>query len=61
MCVYECLPTEIAGAEETDNIVCYNVDNKYYSAVIHLCWGNVSAEEASAALVIIDINQVRLQ
>lgn len=51
--------TEIAGAEETGNIIYYNVDNKYYSAVINLCWDNdVSAEEADAILVIIDINQV---
>lgn len=55
------IPTEITGAEETNNTICYNVDNKYYSAVIHLCWGNVSAEEAGAVLVITDINRVRLK
>ena len=50
--------TEIAGIEETDGIFCYNVDNKYYSAVITLCCDDVSAEEADAILVIIDINKV---
>ena len=51
-------PTEIVGAEETGSILCYNVDNKYYSAVINLCYDDMSAEKADAILIIIDINQV---
>ena len=50
--------TEIAGVEETDGIFCYNVDNKYYSAVINLCCDDTSAEKADAILIITDINQV---
>ena len=51
-------PTEIAGVEEADSMLCYNVDNKYYSAVINLCCDEMSAEKADAILVIININQV---
>ena len=50
--------TEIAGVEETDNVVCYNVDNKYYSAAISLCFDDTSAEKANAILIITDIQQV---
>ena len=50
--------TEIAAVEEADGVVCYNVDNKYYSAVINLCCDDASAEQADAILIIIDINQV---
>lgn len=52
------LYAEIAGVEQTDGIACYNVDNKYYSTVIDLHCDDVSAEEADAILIIIEINQV---
>jgi len=55
---YKEFSTEIAGVEETDGIFCYNVDNKYYSAMITLCCDDASAEEADAILLIIDINRV---
>ena len=49
---------EVAEVEETDNVFCYNVDNKYYSAVISLCFDDASAEKADAILIIIDLQQV---
>ena len=42
-------------------MMCYSVDNKYYTATIHLYCERLSAEGAEAILLIINIGQVILE
>jgi len=52
--------SEIAGVVggNDDDVMCYNVNNKYYSATIHLYCEHIPAEGAEAILLIINIGQV---
>jgi len=43
----------------SDDVVrCYNVDNKYYTASIHIHCDHIPSEGAEAILLIINIGQV---
>ncbi|XP_065912047.1 alpha- and gamma-adaptin-binding protein p34-like [Dysidea avara] len=53
------LANEIAGVAggNDDGVTCYNVDNKYYTATIHLHCEHIPPEGAEAILLIINIGQ----